>query len=733
MLPKNPNFFGRELEVQKIIATTRTFRLITLYGLPGSGKTTIALEVLRRLQGAQIIWCTEDTASDELEKNASQKWLVLDSVDSLSPTAMKTLSGLVATRTAGWIATSRRRLNLPNEAGIPIGHLPFKGLESTAAILLRHFLSARAIHLAPLDLARIAELSEGQVAGLVAATDQIELLGSERFLSAEMDFFRTRLVDLHIEHLKSASTPEIQSLCDLSVLSSHFDSSTFEALTQNSTDVLKNLIEQNLVEKINPYVGRFWVPPLLGIASRRLGLPDEDRLERHAKWALKSGGREELLSVARNAMAGAVKDLGLGVSAVAQLCLGPAPPTEALEWAIHTARTTAHEDLAELLVHGAKAALRRSEITAAQLLADEAEVILGDSKTANLQQLRASITRIISPGLAVEEYERSLELPGGQSPLILLNHATALWESGEHQRAQIATERALARAQQDQDVHLEGLILSSLGVMNHNAGRFDEARDLHSRAMTCHEVASNSRFIAIAKFDIASIDHEQGALEAALGGYTDAIFDLETVHDLRMSHLARAALAGVEAQLGIPATQSLASLRCYFEDVGDATFAEACELYEQIDRICRGVSVAEHRPSNFSEVGPYEHKCDELQIPSRILGRLALAIGSETALIVDTTRRKFRLSGETMDLESREAYRNIFQLLIHHRLVGRPYAEIGEILSAGWPEEIIEAEAAKNRLHVSLSALRKLGLRSVLVKVGAGYGLDRSVPVIQVS
>jgi hypothetical protein len=47
---------------------------------------------------------------------------------------------------------------------------------------------------------------------------------------------------------------------------------------------------------------------------------------------------------------------------------------------------------------------------------------------------------------------------------------------------------------------------------------------------------------------------------------------------------------------------------------------------------------------------------------------------------------------------------------------------------AGWRGERMSIDAAANRLRVSLSTLRTLGLRSALRTVGEGYLLDPAVP-----
>ena len=65
------------------------------------------------------------------------------------------------------------------------------------------------------------------------------------------------------------------------------------------------------------------------------------------------------------------------------------------------------------------------------------------------------------------------------------------------------------------------------------------------------------------------------------------------------------------------------------------------------------------------------------------------------------------------------------QKLIEFRC-DQPGEDVGfdALIDAGWPNEQIALGAAKNRLHVALSALRRMGLRDVICVGPYGYHLD---------
>ncbi len=52
-----------------------------------------------------------------------------------------------------------------------------------------------------------------------------------------------------------------------------------------------------------------------------------------------------------------------------------------------------------------------------------------------------------------------------------------------------------------------------------------------------------------------------------------------------------------------------------------------------------------------------------------------------------------------------------------------------ELVAAGWPDERLRPDSARNRLQVALSTLRKLGLRPLLERSKGGYRLAPGVPL----
>ena len=102
------------------------------------------------------------------------------------------------------------------------------------------------------------------------------------------------------------------------------------------------------------------------------------------------------------------------------------------------------------------------------------------------------------------------------------------------------------------------------------------------------------------------------------------------------------------------------------------------------------------------------------------------------ALIVHAEGYWFRLpNGRRVSCRRRRAVRLLLAELASRRAEapGRSVST-ARLLAAGWPGERIQRDAAMNRLRVSLTMLRKIGLRELLVSADdGGYLLDPSVPV----
>jgi hypothetical protein len=118
-----------------------------------------------------------------------------------------------------------------------------------------------------------------------------------------------------------------------------------------------------------------------------------------------------------------------------------------------------------------------------------------------------------------------------------------------------------------------------------------------------------------------------------------------------------------------------------------------------------------------------------LTLPKPALG--ALASG---AMVVATDGSWFKPPhGERVELSRNPLSRRLLLELVERRLQNPGAALSREDLAAvAWPNETLTRDVVRSRLHMAMSALRKLGLRDILKSPGAGWFLEPSVPIVRV-
>jgi hypothetical protein len=102
-------------------------------------------------------------------------------------------------------------------------------------------------------------------------------------------------------------------------------------------------------------------------------------------------------------------------------------------------------------------------------------------------------------------------------------------------------------------------------------------------------------------------------------------------------------------------------------------------------------------------------------------GDLVLVIHERARWLMLPDRRVVSCAGHQL-------LRRLLLVLVRARMAepGHPIG-LGDLVAAGWPNERILAHAARNRVHVALSRLRRLGLGPWLVHVGDGWLLSTEI------
>jgi hypothetical protein len=124
----------------------------------------------------------------------------------------------------------------------------------------------------------------------------------------------------------------------------------------------------------------------------------------------------------------------------------------------------------------------------------------------------------------------------------------------------------------------------------------------------------------------------------------------------------------------------------------------------------------------------------ELQILARVAdgsGDPSASRDERRVLRVETRGRWFEApDAARADCTRRPVMRRILVALVEASGASPPrFLSAAEVVRAGWPDERILAAAARNRLHVTMTRLRRHGLSDLLVANDLGYALSPDVAI----
>lgn len=359
---------------------------------------------------------------------------------------------------------------------------------------------------------------------------------------------------------------------------------------------------------------------------------------------------------------------------------------------------------------------------------------------------------------AASYYDEGLQLCASHRDVagrarVLAAMAGMAHERGELLRARELFESALCVTREHALPLVEATILQNLGTLLQELGRRDDAAACFRRAIAAHRALAHRRFEGIAEYDLASLALEQDAVGEAKAGFARAVELAAQVGDRRELGLSLALLGVCQAltqqlesaarqmdaaesllrALGQPGLVLAVDIhRAHLElaqglrelDGGDAR-AQRERLERVREALCRArvaTSVNDAKPGVAGDEARYALRVLEAAY------RRQAALG-EYAL-VDSDGRWFQpAGGERVDLRHRVPLQRLLSALIQRRMHAPDEpVPVEELIRAGWPDERAVTKAAKNRLHVAVTTLRKSGLDPHLVHSARGYHLARTVP-----
>lgn len=321
---------------------------------------------------------------------------------------------------------------------------------------------------------------------------------------------------------------------------------------------------------------------------------------------------------------------------------------------------------------------------------------------------------------AEDLYTRALETLTGPEPrgLIATRLGFAHYDRGELDAADAMLTRVLTDAPPTSAV--AGRAIGFRGNVARARGESDRAVTLYDEACQVLAIAGDRRMAATFAMDRA-------IAELLLRRPQSALVELEK--------LTRDEVVRSESQLGslVNHYTALARLHCGLPAVIAEPSPADPVIVHYLARACQ----LARRPSRdaiieLEETAPLNaHARVTLQVMDTLC-RPGGALGETRALVVARSGSFFRLGPEELvPLAQRPVLARLLIGLARARLE-RPGAPIAteRLAELTWPGEQMGAAAMKNRIHVGIATLRKLGLRSALESCGGGYRIAREVDVL---
>ncbi len=303
-----------------------------------------------------------------------------------------------------------------------------------------------------------------------------------------------------------------------------------------------------------------------------------------------------------------------------------------------------------------------------------------------------------------------------------------------------------------EDLRLEGIFLTNLGVLEAECGRLIEARHTYVQAVAILRTVGDQRLLGITLGNLGVLLHRLSELAEAQATHEQSAEMLAQVGDRRSEAIALARLGAVRASRAEidrarrdfdEAERLLASLA---DPLAQATlelyrgFVDAALRSEALDeeRVEEARAYGQRAEARFSASEAWCDRSDEIRTARTLLADALQTRGSRGAepanpgaLLIAAGARWFCPPGGTwQDFRRRAAIRRLLFALAEARRTSPGVAlSVERLIEAGWPGQKIDHQASKNRLYVALATLRSLGLREALASRDDGYLLDPRVPL----
>lgn len=327
----------------------------------------------------------------------------------------------------------------------------------------------------------------------------------------------------------------------------------------------------------------------------------------------------------------------------------------------------------------------------------------------------------------------ALEMDRG-AMLAHANLAAVEHDAGRVDGARSGYQQAISRAAGTGAHRVQGIFCSNLGALLLETQELALARATLAQAEQCLAQAPDDRFLAITRVNQAAVELQQGHLEAADARYQQALGLLKEADpsSSALCHARRGAVAALAGDLDrARGHHARAEALAPLSDPLTLRLVALWRVFLEWQAQDRPSALARRRQALSSAEGPsLIEVSDEARLVLRLLEPLATR--PEHGVVVGPQGAWFRLPSQ--EAVSVQAFAAVARILAHlaQRAEEQPgsVSDAEDLIHAGWPGERIQHEAARNRLAVSLSKLRKLGLKAQLQRTKDGWRLDPDWSVI---
>jgi predicted ATPase len=291
-----------------------------------------------------------------------------------------------------------------------------------------------------------------------------------------------------------------------------------------------------------------------------------------------------------------------------------------------------------------------------------------------------------------------------------------------------------------------------LALIDQERGQLDRAHDALERVLEVQCSLGNRWIETFARLALADLSLEADRPEDACGGYLEVLGAARPLDERIMTAWALGGLGAATAELGRPddAAAHLDAAAEQARRLSDPALDRGIELRRGHVDLARARAAADagddaaaaelidaarrRLGAPAAEGARHVERRLFARAPRRVLERAVEleARRLEHGLRVDAEGRWFAVGrSEGVSLATRSRPRLVMKRLVEERRA-RPGVGVSlqDLFEAGWPGERARPDSVANRVYVTLTRLRGLGLGELLKCEGDGFLLDPSVPLV---